>query len=338
MASFKNEKLNRLLIISLVVILVSLLSAIWPTDYYVESPGIAKELSSLVKVKNGYKDEIKGKFRLTAVSLETASVLEYYYVSLFKPQGVALTPLGKQLPPEVEPREYFEMMKDVMKESKLKAKAVALRQAGYDFEITGQGAEIVKVLKESNAKDKLKEGDIITEVDDKKISLVTEVIDKIRKRKIGESVDLTIKREDKTHKYSIKTKELENSPGKASLGVLISSYKRSYNFPVEIEINSGDIGGPSAGMVFTLEVLNQLTKNDLTHGKDIAGTGTIDLEGNVGEISGVEQKILAAEREGAEIFLSPAGNYEKAKESATKIKVVSVDKVEDAIDFLNSLE
>ncbi|SDC48027.1 MULTISPECIES: YlbL family protein [unclassified Candidatus Frackibacter] len=338
MARFRVIRLKKIMTIILIIFVVVTLAAIWPTDYYIEAPGIAKELGPLVTVEDGHQDRIKGKFRLTAVSLEPASVLEYYYVSLTKPKGLALTPLKQQLPSGVDPKEYFEMMKEVMKESQLKAKAVALKQAGYDPKITGEGAKIVQVLEKSNAKGKLKKGDIITKIDGEPVELLTEVVSKIRDREVGDWVEVVVKRGEETKEYKIKTKEIEESPGKPSLGVLISSYKRSYEFPVDIEIDSGDIGGPSAGMMFTLEILNHLTEEDLTHGKDVAGTGTIALDGKVGEISGVSQKVLAAEKEGVDIFLAPKNNYQRAKETATQLKVVSVENIEDAINFLNSLE
>ncbi|ADL12527.1 YlbL family protein [Acetohalobium arabaticum] len=338
MINFRSKRVKRVLTVSLIILVAVVLSAVWPTDYYLESPGVAKDLSPLIEVENGYAQNIEGQFRLTAVSLEPASLLEYYYISFFGADGVTLTPLKRQLPSGVDPEEYFEMMQEVMKESQLKAQAVALRQAGYEPTVTGKGAKIVEILEESNARGKLKQDDIIIKVDDKQVNLLTEVVDEIRAREIGEVVKVTVKRGEKEIDYKIKTKELEETPGQASLGVLISSYQRSYDFPVEIKVDAGEIGGPSAGMMFTLEILNQLTAADLTHGYDIAGTGTITLDGKVGEISGIKQKILAAEKEGVDIFLAPDKNYEAAKETATEVKVVAIEDIQAAVQFLNSLE
>ncbi|MBM7623805.1 PDZ domain-containing protein [Sporohalobacter salinus] len=338
MVDFKSRRTKRILTISLIILAVVVLSSVWPTDYYLESPGVAKDLSPLVEVENDYSQNIEGQFRLTAVSLEPASLLEYYYVSFFGGEGVSLTPLKRQLPSGVDPKEYFEMMKDVMHESQLKAQAVALRQAGYEPKVTGKGAKIVEVLEDSNARGKLKKNDVIIKVDGKDINLLTEVVNEIRARKIGELVKIKIKRGKKELDYKIKTKELEENPGQPSLGVLISSYQRSYDFPIEIKVDAGEIGGPSAGLMFTLEILNQITPTDLTHGYNIAGTGTIGLDGKVGKISGVKQKILAAEKEEVDIFLAPAENYEAAKEAASKVKVVSVKDIQETVRFLNSLE
>jgi len=96
-------------------------------------------------------------------------------------------------------------------------------------------------------------------------------------------------------------------------------------------------GGPSAGLMFTLGVYDVVTSQDLTGGRKIAGTGTIDLEGNVGRIGGVQQKVVAAERAGAGYFLSPAENYPDALAMATRITVIEVTTAQDAISFLSSL-
>ncbi|MCK8823964.1 YlbL family protein [Fuchsiella alkaliacetigena] len=339
MSKLKKLSLKRTLVIILVMSLIIVAANFWPTNYYLESPGIAQELSSFITINNGdYFENIEGNLRLTAVSLESASVMDYYYVSLFRPEGVNLVPLEKRLPPGVEMEEYFEMMRDVMKESQLKAKAVALEKAGYETQISGQGAEVIKVLAESYAQGKLEPGDIIVEVDGQRVELVTEVVDLIQDREIGAEAELTVKRGDERLNFNIKTKELEDSPEQASLGILISSYQRSFDFPISIEIEAGEIGGPSAGMMFSLEILNRLTIADLTAGNDIAGTGTIDLEGKVGQISGVQQKVIAARKEGADFFLAPVENYQTAQEVAEGIEVVSIADIEEAIAFLDSLK
>jgi len=97
------------------------------------------------------------------------------------------------------------------------------------------------------------------------------------------------------------------------------------------------VGGPSAGLMFTLTVYNLVTPKDLTGGRKIAGTGTIDMDGTVGPIGGVEQKVAAAEAAGAEYFLSPVENYENARAVARHIQVVKIATVEQAVEFLHSL-
>ena len=110
------------------------------------------------------------------------------------------------------------------------------------------------------------------------------------------------------------------------------------NFPVDVEIDSRNIGGPSAGLMFTLEIIDELTPEDITHGHRIAGTGTINADGEVGAIGGMRQKTFGAIDAGAEYLLVPSANYLEATEAAgDKIKVVEVGNIQDAMTFLNSL-
>jgi PDZ domain-containing protein len=107
-------------------------------------------------------------------------------------------------------------------------------------------------------------------------------------------------------------------------------------FPVKI-VPQKIVGGPSAGLMFTLTVDNMVSPEDLTDGKKIAGTGTINMDGSVGPIGGVEQKVAAAEAAGAEYFLSPVENYENARSVARHIQVVKIATAEQAVEFLHSL-
>jgi PDZ domain-containing protein len=122
------------------------------------------------------------------------------------------------------------------------------------------------------------------------------------------------------------------------LGITIESAGMTYKLPFPVKIEPQKIvGGPSAGLMFTLTLYNRLTPDDLTGGRKIAGTGTINLDGTVGPIGGVEQKVAAAEAAGAEYFLSPPENYAAAAAVARTIKVFQVDTAEQAVAFLKSL-
>ena len=119
------------------------------------------------------------------------------------------------------------------------------------------------------------------------------------------------------------------------VGVLLDNNPAIIEFPITVEMDSANIGGPSAGMMFTLEIMNQLTEGDLTGGRRIAGTGTISHDGTVGAIGGVTQKVHAAIDAGAKIVLIPAGNYDDAVAAAgDKIIVVRVETIDDALSYL----
>jgi PDZ domain-containing protein len=108
--------------------------------------------------------------------------------------------------------------------------------------------------------------------------------------------------------------------------------------PADAAFDTGEIAGPSAGLMMSLSLYDSLTADDLTHGRSIAGTGTISCDGEVGSIGGIEQKVAAAEAKGADIFLAPAGNAPDARGIAEDIRVVAVGTFDDALSYLGGLE
>jgi PDZ domain-containing protein len=137
---------------------------------------------------------------------------------------------------------------------------------------------------------------------------------------------------------SVLTMEPLEAGGPARIGISVVQHNSGISLPFPVEIVPQKVtGGPSAGLMFTLAVYDLVTSQDLTGGRKIAGTGTIDLDGNVGPIGGVQQKVVAAQRAGAEYFLSPIENYPDALAMATRITVIEVATAQDAIDFLRSL-
>ena len=332
-----NQKEKLFKVIGSIIILFILINFI-PTSYYVMSPGLAQELSPIITVKDGYKGQSKGDFLLTAVASKKATIWDYIYISLFQPQGKELDSIQEELPPGVDMEKYIDIMSELMEESKLHAQAVAFKNAGYDYKVHGEGAQIVEVLEEGAAVDKLKKGDVITRIDGKEVKFATDAVDLIRKHDIGDRISISVLRNEKTKKFTLKTVEIDNSPGQASIGVLITTENLKYEFPREVNFITKNIVGPSAGTVFALEIYNQLTPEDLTGGKRIAGTGTISSNGTVGEIDGVKQKVLAAEKVNADIFLAPENNYKIAKKTASEIKVISISNFKEALESLEKLK
>jgi PDZ domain-containing protein len=127
------------------------------------------------------------------------------------------------------------------------------------------------------------------------------------------------------------------SPGKPFLGVLLQTRGLALEFPFEVEIDSEEIGGPSAGLAFTLEVLDRLTEGDLTGGQDVAATGEIGLDGRVLPIGGAAQKGAAVADAGIELFLVPRTNLEAARRhTEDRVDVVAVDTLDDALVALEA--
>lgn len=249
-----------------------------------------------------------------------------------------LLPKREVIPPGISRDEYTRLITEMMEESKVVAKIVALEKAGYDVKATGEGARIQSFLPGTLAKGILLEGDVVVAAEGQLIQTATDLQNLVRRQKPGTVVTLKVKRSEDLLEARVPTKESDSEPGIAVIGVLIKTYNFGHNLPLQIEIDSHNIGGPSAGLMFALGIIDSLDKEGLAAGRKIAGTGTISLNGAVGPVGGVAQKVVGAEESGAEYFLAPGDNVEAAKSGAKKLQVIRVDTIDDAIGFLRSLK
>lgn len=182
------------------------------------------------------------------------------------------------------------------------------------------------------------------------------MIDYLAEKKSGDKVKLTIIRDEKEQTKSVTLKEIPGTKGKVGIGITFTENKSITTNP-KVKIEADKIGGPSAGLMFTLEIIDQLTEGDLTKGYNVAGTGEMLESGEVGRIGGIDKKIIAADDGGIEIFFAPDDkitdevkklnpgiktNYEIAVETAkkigTKMKIVPVKTVDDALKYLDDLK
>ncbi|MGB9839116.1 YlbL family protein [Thermovenabulum sp.] len=328
------KKNFKTLIITLVILFA--LNFYLSENYSIIAPGITVDLKQIVSVEGGDKEE-KGAFYLTTVSTRDVNIPLFLYA--FLSPSVEIEKKEDIIPPGWDMKKYIEYMKQWMEESQKIAEVVALKKAGFNPQILGNGAKVVEVIEDSPAKGKIFPGDVVKKVDGEKINIAEEMIKKVSNRKVGDPVTLEIDREGEKKVITIPTIESKTEKGKAMVGLLITTMDWKPILPKKIIINTGEISGPSAGLMFTLEILNQLLPGDLTKGKKIAGTGTISLDGTVGEIGGVKQKVLAAYRDKAEIFFVPVKNADDAKKAAKNlnIKIVPVNNIDEVLNYLRSM-
>ena len=304
------------------------------TGYLIVRPGTAEDLSQFVTVDEDTNKE-QGTFYLVTVSQQRATPVLLCYALLHP--DVDLLPSSSVIPPQMKRQEYNELMQQWMTESQNLAKVIALRRKGYEVPIRSDGVEVVEVEEDSPAKGLLIPEDVIVAVDGQPVYLAEELITKVQQRAIGDPVTLSVKRQGRQHEVEITTTNHTELPERAAIGVLIQTLNWQPVLPLEIKIDAGKISGPSAGLMFVLEIMNQLEERDLTAGHKIAGTGTINLKEEVGAIGGVRQKVKAAEKVGAEYFFVPRENYEEAREAAEKITLVAVSTLTEALLFLEDL-
>ena len=301
-----------------------------PTGYVLVSPGPVRDLSQVVKVNGGVADS-SGRMLLTTINSRDAGPLLYVY-GMVNPKA-DLMPQRLVVPPGQDRDEYWEYQRRLMEESQAAAKVAALAYLGYEASLVGKGVMVVDLLPSSPSEGLLEPGDLITVVDGVAVHIAGDLLDYMARKTPGEPVRLEISRGGETKSLEVPT-EAHPREGRAIMGVLVMTAGFNADIPLEIDIDVQGITGPSAGLMFSLEIVDQLTPDDLTRGMTVAGTGTITGNGAVGPIGGVRQKVFAAEREGANVFLVPTANLAEAMSAASRIKVVPVTSLADALKVL----
>jgi PDZ domain-containing protein len=218
-----------------------------------------------------------------------------------------------------------------MTQSQQSATTAALRQLG----IPVQSRVVVDGLSPgSPSAGKLRKGDVVLSVDGTAVDGGGALRDAITATKAGDTLDLVVRRDGTRMPVSVTTVAATDD-GRPVIGI---STRDAVTYPFKVEISLKDVGGPSAGLMFALGIVDKLTPGSLTGGRFIAGTGTIDDQGTVGEIGGITQKMAGARQNGATVFLSPVKNCAQAK--ATKpdgLRLVKVDTLGDAVTALDDL-
>jgi Lon-like protease len=175
-------------------------------------------------------------------------------------------------------------------------------------------------------------------VDGQPIDTINALIASVPRHQPGEQVTLTIQRDGQPQDILIGTANSPTEPGRPLLGITISTYLFDVRMPFPVDVESDNVGGPSAGFMFALAILDAITDGDLTRGYYVVGTGTIAADGTVGAVGGAAEKALAAEHDGAQLFLVPKDDYDEAKRWVKELKIVPVEHFEDAIHTLCALE
>ena len=321
----------------LILLMAGAGSTLLLTNNGLDAPGAALRVEPMVEVPAQYRHTPKGTFLLTAVFSQAPIPAVGWYLSV-------ITPTVKLLPPEKiaagqpSPQESARQGFQMLDQSEVVAEAVGVRLAGYPSEITGKGAQVDSLLPESLAKGLLQPGDVITAVNGQPVSSATNLINLVRALDPHASAKLHVVRGSIEADVLVGLLPPLQTGGPPRIGIAIEDAGFDYHLPFPVKIVPQKIvGGPSAGLMFTLTVYNLLSPVDLTGGHRIAGTGTISPDGTVGPIGGVEQKVAAAELVGAEYFFAPADNYADALKAAHRIKVIKVETVEQAVAFLHSL-
>lgn len=338
----KTSKIKQLVfsairIIVTAVILTIILFTV-KTPYMFQAPGSCEDTSEFIKVRGIREVNTHGKFFLTTVIYEPASLV-FYLMGKFNPDTELVPRVKGEDKDTDDQRNLF--MKEQMNESKLKAKIAAFRGMGFHVELKKGPVQVLAIAPWSKANGMLKVGDSILEMNGEPITTEQEMIRKIKDIPPDKPVNLVIKRMAKNSSDSSEELKLSIPLTKQKegwkIGINIISRILEVKLPMEVDIDSANIIGSSAGLMFTLEIIKQVSRIDLTGGNRIAGTGSIDENGVVSAIEGVRFKIIAAEKKKCQYFLCPKENFAEAKAAAKTIRVLSVNNLDDALKHLKEI-
>lgn len=336
---FRNK---RYIISTAIMIAIVIFMTYYKLPYYVYQPGDASALDPVVEVEGGYESE--GNMHLVTVRGGPATPA-YYLWAKIRPH-YDIYPIDQVRPEGISHEEYFQTQLHLMESSQEAATVVAYEAANKSIEIEYKGVFILSVMDDMPAKDVLQIGDQIISVDGMKVEQTSELIDYVEGKEEGETVDLTIVRDGVELTKTVSLASFPHMPDKIGMGITLVT-DREVEVDPPVNFHSGNIGGPSAGLMFSLEIYDQLTEGDLTKGYHVAGTGEITYEGEVLRIGGIDKKVVAAHRKGMDIFFAPnengreGSNYEEALKAAeeinTEMKIVPVDSFSDALHYLEGL-
>ena len=318
-----------------------------PSAYVIEQPGPWFDTLGVVSVPDPEDDTKKDKIPLITIegvqSFPTTGELDLLTVSVlgnpeqtpswlevagawFDP-AKAVVPMELIFPKEETSEEREASNTAQMVDSQQDAIAAALTSLGYDVVV---GVEVLGFTKESPATSVLAVGDVITALNGTAVESVPQLRELLATNGSTQPGTVSYIRGGVSQEAQVTPMDVD---GNVVLGI---GAKAKYDFPFDVSIRLDDVGGPSAGMMFALGIIDKLTPEDITDGNHFAGTGTIDAQGNVGPIGGIQQKLYGAKKAGATYFLAPADNCtEVVGHVPSGLQVYSVKTLDDALSVLS---
>jgi Lon-like protease len=327
---------GRLLALGVVLFAVAVALYVAPSNEYIFLPDKAHPVAPLVTLENG-TDPVQGKggVYFVDVIVRKATILEKLFGGLH--DGADLYPASAVNPPGVGDTQRRRIDLQDMQHSQQVAAAVALKAAGKHVVLRPTGALVDQVVGGTPAAGKLEPDDVIVAIDRKPVRTRQDVAVAMSAHKIGSVVAMTVRRGKQTLVERMRTITSGGKPPRRAVVGIIVENALDIRLPFPVSIDAGNVGGPSAGLAFALEVLQQLGRN-VVHGHKIAATGEIFPDGSVGPIGGIKQKTIGARRAGVDAFLVPAGeNARDARKHAGGLRIIPVESFPQALHALATL-
>ena len=300
------------------------------------SPGPSEDTLDLVTIvdTDAFPPE-QGQLRMTTVAVQDDLTFGAW-LSGRSSNVIDIVPREQIYPPGADRDEVAEINAAAMADSQLVATIAALERLG--FELHPEGALVAGVTEDA-VTDELEIGDVIVAVDGEPVEESVDAVESVQAREPGDELVLEVDG-DGGRQVTVTLGASPEDPDVGFIGVLLTT---ELDLPVDIDIDAGVVGGPSAGMMFALSIVELLEEGDLIDGRVVAGTGTLDRAGEVGAVGGVRQKLAAVtagmDGPSADVFLVPRGNLPEARDASVSddILVVPIDTLDDAIGALEDL-
>ena len=320
---------------AVLLLLFGLLGATVPVPYVAQVPGPVYDTlggidgESIIEVEGRVPNDASGELNLTTVGVSGGGLSLVQAIQGWFDDEVSVVPEESVYPPDRTEEETRQANLDAFLSSEQAAQTVALGHLGYPVKVVVQG-----LADDSPSEGELEEGDAIEAVDGRPTPDAGTLDEVLTSIPGGSTITVDYTRLGKPGTGSVTTKEAEDRKG-SLLGVMILEQPSA---PFDVDIQVEDVGGPSAGLMLTLGILDLVGDEDLTDGAVVAGTGTIDADGKVGPIGGIALKMVAAADADADLFLVPAGNCTEALAAPDPgVPMARVATLDDALDALADL-
>lgn len=305
-----------------------------PACYVALLPGPVEDAADLIDIDGERVHTSTGELLLTTVAVDEDLDVAAWVSTLLDDVREAV-PRARIFPPDAERQEVTRQNAALMDQSQQTATVAALRAHGLEFDASAVGARVEERVTAA-AREALDPGDVIVGVDGAPAPDSAAVAEAVEARAPGDRVVLEVRRDGEPREVGVRLAADPEAPGEPLLGVRLSDHR---DLPVDVAIDAGVIGGPSAGLMFALSILDLLEPEDLTGGAVVAGTGTLDAAGEVGAVGGVRQKVAAAAdppegQRPASVFLVPEGNLAQVGDLDVpgELLLVPVTSLEEAVD------
>ena len=328
----RSRAFRLFLLLFAVVVVTGLALTFIPSDHYLVLPDRARPTDPLVSVPGEERaDADDGGIYMVDVRIGRANLFERLFPGVR--EGADLVPEHVINPAGVSDTQRRRSSLNEMSRSQLTAITVALRQLGREVDIEAVGAEVVLVQPDAPADGELEVGDVIVAAQGEEVTSTSDLQRAMGDLAPGDEASLTVQRgEDEQIELTLPTRASDQDPERAVVGVQVQDAE-DFRFPLDIEIDAGSIGGPSAGLAFALDIVDELGE-DVDGGRTVVATGELTLEGDVLPIGGIKQKVMGGRRAGADVFLVPDRNAADARAAADGLEIVAVSDFDEALSAL----